>query len=294
MVGLLGCCCSCCSEKTSTWSESFATTPVANGNPFDVVRNITGPGCRSYPMSSSSTSTTQTAQLYINADGSTPLYLGFNGPRSSPFVRMKAFWTDDTTSYSQTPKMQGWSMVNPSSSTMANEMSLTIDSRLIAVFGGTEIELGIKASYRKQVNRNATTGNPVYQYRIDLEAYKTIGGGSPVSEGTRTTGWGNFAYHIIPGFQWQFILSLYQTDCTSVTQSRGYYIQPYLQCSDTLDPGFCTLADNRVLSYNGQPMDCYLGWRTDVIWAIASRTSGTGSYNFGSHYIRWFSANWGS
>ena len=294
MVGSVGCCCACCSEATSAWSESFNTTPIGDGNPFDLVRNITGPGCRSYPMSGSATIKTRTAQLHINADGSTPLYLGFNGPRSSVFVRMKAYWTDDFFSYAQTPKMQYWSMVVPDSKSLANEMYVTIDSRLIPVFGSTQIELGIKATYRKQVTRNLTTGNPVYQYRIDVEAYKKTGSGSEVSQGTRTTGWGQFAYHIGFGFQWQFILSLTKSDCSSITESRGYQIQPYLGCNDLLDPGFCPLPSQNTLSYNGEFMDCYLGWKTDVTWGITNRSSGSGSYSFASHYIRWLSANWGA
>lgn len=293
MVGSVGCCCACCSEATSTWSETFASTPVADGNPFDVVRNITAPGCRSYPFSGSAKKI-RTSQLHINADGSTPLYLGFNGPRSSPFVRMKAYWTDDTASYSQTPKMQLWSMVVPGSKTLANEMFVMIDSRLIPVFGSTEIELGLKARYRKQVFRNAITGVAQYQYRIDVESYKKTGNGSPVIEATRTTGWGQFAYHIILGFQWQFVLSLTQSDCTSVTQSRGFQIAPYFLCDDLLNPGFCTLVNQSVLSYNGEFMDCYLGWKTDVTWGVIDRAAGSGIYNFGSHYIRWYGANWGA
>lgn len=291
MVGKLGCgCCKCCASATSTWSESFATTPVADGNPFDVVRNISGPGCRSYPPATSTKS--KLSQLYINADGSTPLYLGINGQRGTTAASMKMYWTDDTFSIADTPKMQRWQMVLPTSKTLANEMYVTIDSRLIPVFGGTQIELGVKVSYRKQVYLNPTTGNPVYQYRIDVQGYKKTGSGSPVNEGQfKTTEWGSSAYHVFGGIRWLLGLSLYETDCKSLSQARGFQIY-YLPCNDLLDPGFCRLVPGYSLSYDNQQMDCYLGWKTDISWGVVNR-SGGGTFSFGSHYVRWSSASWG-
>lgn len=290
MVGLVGCgCCACCSEPTSTWLESFGTTPVADGNPFDVVRNISGAGCRSYPPTSLVKS--KTSQLHIDADGSTPLYLGQNGyPRGGKLI---VGYGEDATSLSQPKKMQFWSMVVPASKTLANEMAVAIDSRAVIVFGGTEIQLGYTVTYRKQVLYNSSTGGPVYQYRIDLEAYKKIGSGSRVTEGTRTTGWGLFAYFVGVNFQYRFGGSLFSPNCKSVYESRGYYFPfGYLSCFDLLNPGYCPLPDGSDLSYNNEVFDCHLGWKTDVTWTITNRASGSGSYSFGSHYVRWYSAGW--
>lgn len=290
MVGSVGCgCCACCSEPTNTWVETFSSTPVADGNPFDVVRNITGPGCRSYPPTT--TVKSKVSQLHIKADGSTPLYLGQNGwPRGGKLI---AGWGEDATDLAQTPKMQLWSMVVPASKTLANEMSVAIDSRAIIVFGGTEIELGYKVTYRKQVTRNAITGNPAYQYRIDLQAYKKTGSGQPVTEGTRTTDWGAFAYFVGVNFQYRFGGSFFSPDCRSVFHSRGYSFPfGYLQCFDLLNPGFCPLPFGADLTYNSEIFNCHLGWKTDVTWSITSRAAGSGSYSFGSHYVRWYSARW--
>ena len=288
MVGLIGCgCCTCCPEATSDWTEAFTSTPVADGNPFDVVRNITGPGCRSYPPTT--TVKSKVSQLHINADNTSPLYLGFNGyPRGAV---MRAVFTAYDTDFANPPKIQSWTLPVPASKTIRNEMSLGIKTRIVMVFGGTEIQLGISIAWYKDVGINTSTGLPSYRYRRIIYGYKVIGSGAEVVNINSDTGWEPFTYRIGLNTRHVFIAGLSQNDCRSISEGRGFQ-SPGVACGDLLNPGYCVSSPTGTLSYNNEKIECNVGWKTDVTWQMVQRVPGTGSFSFGSTFIEWFDAKW--
>ena len=288
MVGLIGCgCCTCCPEPTSDWTDGFTSTPVADGNPFDVVRNITGPGCRSYPPTT--TVKSKVSQLHINADNTSPLYLGFNGyPRGAV---MRNSWTDDKADFGVTPSTQSWTLPVPTSKTLRNEMSVGIKTRVVLVFGGTEIQLGISAAWYKDVGINTSTGLPSYRYRRIIYGYKVIGSGAEVVASNYDSGWGTQALRILLITRHRFLAGLEQNDCRSISEGRGFQTLG-ITCGDLLDPGFCIASPTGTLSYNNEKIECNVGWKTDVTWQMVQRSPGTGAFSFGPTYIRWFDAKW--
>lgn len=204
---------------------------------------------------------------------------------------MRNSWTDDKTDYSVQPSMQSWTLPVPASKTLRNEMSVGIKTRVVLVFGGTEIQLGISATWYKDVGINATTGLPSYRYRQHVYGYKVTGSGSEVIASSYDSGWQSALFRITLVTRHLFVAGLTQNNCRSISEGRGF--QTFgLACGDLLDPGFCIASDTAPLSYNDEKIECNVGWKTDVTWQMVQRSPGTGAFSFGPTYIRWSDAKW--
>jgi hypothetical protein len=287
MVGLIGCgCCACCPEATPDWSESFASTPTQNGNPFDEVTLIDGTGCKSLAPTPSSTATTKTSRLKFDADSTSPVYLGFTGFPNGGFWFSQWTHQTGTTGLPVPSAMENWT--TPAAAPgQTNSMSVAITHKLLFSVGSDIIKTGAYHLWQKDVT--STTQS----YTATMYGFEQVNNSSPTTQlsygpFTLTGGTGHrigfTVRHFFPG-------PLLAQDCTSVWERKQALSLNFNLGSDWLN--LRTAGD---IERNGEKFACFLGWETEVTWTTSRGTGGggfgVGLFDFKGSWIQWQPATW--
>ena len=291
MVGKLGCgCCAsgCCSDGTTTWIEPFSSTP--SGQPYDTIANITGPNCRATCPPPSTTvglgiQYLKTSTLQIDADSSSPMYLGLNGfPIGGKFT---AGWISSTNA-------SQWSVMVPPFILLNNEMGIRVQTELIFKFQTFTFYSGAVHYFTKRVKRNIF-GQLVYEYLSSSQGYFRLDNGLNSSETTVLWFLGES-----PRFLDWNIENLYQPDNTAVGGGKCKQIYEEKKAiENTSGQPLKSLSPPQYIPKGTLPQppetfQCSVGWKSEGAWytTAAFGAVGTGSFDFKSEYVSWKPAAW--
>ena len=297
MVGLLGCgCCNggpCCPLATPDWSESFATTPTLV-DPWDEVTEISGSGCKSICPAPSSTATTKTSRLRIDADSSSPIYLGFTGWPNGGFWFTQWTHQSGTTGLPVPAGMENWTTPVPTPG-QTNSLAVSITHQLIFQIGSDTVRTGAFHSWQKDVTTPSGGGTATSSYTALMYGFQQVNNSAP----TIQTQYGPFTItgaighrigftvrHFFPG-------QLISTDCTTVWERKQALSLNFNQGADWLN---LRTAGN--IEQDGQRFACNLGWETTVVWTTTRGGGGggfgVGNFDYKGSWIQWQPANWTS
>jgi hypothetical protein len=295
MVGLLGCgCCNggpCCPLATPDWSESFATTPTL-ADPWDEVTEISGSGCKSICPAPSSSPTTKTSRLRIDADSASPIYLGFTGWPNGGFWFSQ--WTHQTATTGEpiTSSMQNWTAPVPTPG-QTNSLAVSITHQLIFQVGSDTIRTGAFHSWQKDVSRPSGGGAVVNSYTALMYGFQQVNNSAP----TIQTQYGPFTITGATGHRIGFTVrhffpgQLISTDCTAVWERKQA-----LSLNFNLGADWLNLRTAGNIERNSQRFACNLGWETTVVWATTRGTGGTGfgvgNFDYKGSWIQWQPVDW--
>lgn len=292
MVGLLGCgCCTgdCCSNGTTTWIETFSNTP--NGQPYDEFTNITGPNCRATCPPPSTlvglgNQYLKTSTLQINADSSSPMYLGLTGfPNGAKFT---AGWISSSNA-------SQWSVMVPPLG-FYNEMGMFISTELIFKFETFTYYSGSGIAFYKQLNNSYFQGL-IYTYGVrQSNGYYRIDNGPNLPENQIS----GVPFINSPRFLDWDIENLYQPDNTAVGVNKCKYFYEEKKGKDNTSgqsfrnlkiPGFIPKG---TLPQPPETFQCYVGWKSTVTWYTYTEFGmrGTGAFDFKNEYVSWKPTTW--
>ena len=298
-MALLGCgCCKCCAEGTTTWYETFDTTPVV-GPIWDTVANITGPSARSYPPAASSRTAKKTSELILNCDSQSPMYLGYNGtPYGGWFEMYLQGYTD----------IIAWQLPVPAAgNTSTGVMSVRYENELIFNFGSQEYRSGTGHYWEKRLTRNSA-GAMVPVMLLEMYGYEIRNGSARRSQVTLSSGYLSASTGTYqPGFICQHkysvlgvLLDPRTKKCEKLIENK-WGIDFYFRSSDNPDGLRNPLALNepaiemaKVPGPGYEKFQCYVGTESRVRWETTYTAPGkfTGNFNFGGGYVQWEYIDW--
>lgn len=287
-----GCCKSgCCGDGTTTRIETFSNTP--SGQPYDEFTNITGPNCRATcPPPSTLVGSggglgiyLKTSTLLIDADSSSPMYLGLTGLQTG--AKFTAGWVSSSNA-------SQWSVMVPPLG-FFNEMGIFINTELIFKFETFTYYSGCGIHFFKQLNNSYFQGL-VHTYGVrGSNGYYRIDNGPNLPENQII----GAAFVNSPRFLDWDIENLYQPDSSAFANKCALIYEEKKGKDNTSGQPFRNLKipgfiPKGTLPQPPETFQCYVGWKSTVIWYTYNEFNlqGTGVFDFKSEYVSWKPAAW--